>query len=468
MKLRHEGYNICRECHSPCKTRKACDSAKGKLRQYRGIRFTSDGFDCALPVAVDSHSVCSYGCLYCFSDNLIEHRTAHNRPIGQTSLRQIENIFAGEGGKNGALFRKALKYDRRNEAGYPASVQLGAICDPCDNIERQQGWLKEFLKISHKYNQPVRMSTKGDALLLPDYLEIIEKRPDLLWVAFSIITIDDELIRRMDRRAPDTSRRLETMRTLSKMGVKTSLRMRPILPGITDRTPRYEKAYKILIEKAALAGANAISCEVGFTPGGPTKDLRAKWQLLSKIAKVPFLEFYRSFGRVQACTRPSYMWTENIMHAIKEVANSCGLTMGVSDPVWKQLTESGCCCGIKPDDAVFGNWERENATNALFIAKKTGKEITLQDITPPWSYEADIQNIVALPAGPLFKYDGRHKKWADKLQEVWNDLKSQRGPLNYFQGALVPIRRDNNGDMVYKYVGLKRKHPKYVKYWHIS
>ena len=35
---------------------------------YGGIRFTADAMDCALPIAIDSHSGCSYNCLYCFSN----------------------------------------------------------------------------------------------------------------------------------------------------------------------------------------------------------------------------------------------------------------------------------------------------------------------------------------------------------------------------------------------------------------
>ena len=49
---------------------------------------------------------------------------------------------------------------------------------------------------------------------------------------------------------------------------------------------------------------------------------------------------------MQACTRPSFLWTENIMHAVHDKATECGLVVGVSDPVWKQLGETGCCCGM--------------------------------------------------------------------------------------------------------------------------
>lgn len=98
--LRCNTVNTCGEC-GECESGKTCDPVRKELREYLGIRYTSDGFDCALPVAIDSHSVCSYACAYCFADNLIEHRTAREKEIGQVSLKKLERIFAGGGGTRG-------------------------------------------------------------------------------------------------------------------------------------------------------------------------------------------------------------------------------------------------------------------------------------------------------------------------------------------------------------------------------
>jgi len=317
--LRYERINPCGTC-AMCKKRTWCEPARTNLRAYSGIRPTSDGFDCALPVSIDSHSVCAYGCLYCFSDNTLQHRDARLKPMGQTSLGSIERLFDGEGGKWFDLLRKALKYDNRNENGYPCPVQLGAINDPGDHIELQQGWLLKFLDLAIKYRQPVRMSTKGTVFLHADYLKAIAQAPELFWVAFSIITPDDEVIAKVDRRAPPASKRLQAMKNLSDLGVKTSLRFRPILPGISDRTKNYPQAWKTLIDKAVEAGAYATSIECGFVPGAMTRTLAARWKRLGEIAGLDFKKVYRSFGPSQSCMRPAYTWTEEIMHAVTEHA----------------------------------------------------------------------------------------------------------------------------------------------------
>lgn len=467
-KHRFEQGGICKECHEygiNCQDGKKCAPIRTELRDYNGIRKTADGFDCALPVTIDSHSNCSYECLYCFSDNILGHATAKGPNVGQTSLGKIEAIFDGRGGSIGEDFRRTLKYDRRNANGFPTAVQLGGLCDPCDSIEQNQGWLLKFIELAIKYNQPVRMSTKGALFLLPEYQRAISKAPHLFWIAFSIITPDDHLLRRVDRFAPDASTRLRAMKALHDLGVKTSLRLRPILCGITD----YKRGHERLIRKAAEAGANAISYEVGFYPMTIPKDNKWKWNLLQNIAGQDYKRLYSNFGKLQACTRPSYLWTENIMHEIKSIALDCGLDVGVSDPVWKQLTDWGCCCGIRETDPVFGNWEEENATYALLRASRGHNDglIHFRDICPPWAKTYKASHMINLGAGPKVMYKVRHRTWEDVLVDIWDNPAKERSPMNYFQGALQVHKTkegkpviDEDGHLVYRYVGLQRAYMK--------
>jgi DNA repair photolyase len=466
--LRYQRVNTCAECTTRCLTRRTCDPVRGPLRSYGGIRFTSDGFDCALPVTIDSHSVCSFSCLYCFADNLIERREEHARPVGQTSLEMLEGIFSGRStSKTADLFRRALNYDHKVN-GYPCPVQLGGLTDPCDNIERQQGWLLRFMDMAIRHGQPVRMSTKGTLLAVPEYLDVLRRRPELFWVAFSIITPDDDLISIMDRRAPTATERLATMKELSRAGVTTSLRFRPMMPGISDSTPKHPRAWQELVDKATEAGAYAISCEVAFVPGALTVDLRSRWDQIERILRVPMRKVYYAFGPKQACTRPAAAWTEDILHAVTERARANGLQVGVSDPAWKQLNDHGCCCGIPPDHPVFGNWQREQATNALVTARDTGREVGVADIVPPWAYDVRTEYTVAYGAGPFEKIRRRREYWSDELIKNVDSLTAQRGVLTYFQGALQFARRDADGHAVYRYEGLRRRHPKHTPFWNVN
>ena len=154
------------------------------------------------------------------------------------------------------------------------------------------------------------------------------------------------------------------------------------------------------------------------------------------------------------------------MHAIKDEAVKHNMWVGVSDPVYKQLGEHGCCCGIPKDHPVFGNWQRESATNQLLEAKETGKEIHATDIIPPWAYVVGEEEMICYPAGPDARHNGAHKMWSDTLREVWNNIDMERSPMNYFQGALQPVGLDEKNDIVYKYVGLERTYKK-APYWSV-
>lgn len=457
--MRFEEKNTCSECRktsTACNDGTLCNIVKQKLKSYGGIRFTADGFDCALPITIDSHSVCSFGCKYCFAQNLMACRHKTNNPVGQTSLKRIENIFSGESQNTEAkLIRKALKYDDLKN-GYPCPVQLGGLCDPLDNIERHQGWFLKFVEICKKYNQPVKISTKGNLFLNDDYLDAISDRPELFYVMYSIITIDDKVIKQVEPRAPTATERIQCLENLNKIGVKTALRLRPILPGITDSTANHPFAYKELIQKCAKTGISAISYEVAFTPGRMTNDLRERWEDIEKISGIPIIETYKKQGPNQACQRPSYSYTEPIMKAVYKEAKKYNLDVGISDPVWKQLGECGCCCGLKEDDPVFGNWQRESATNQLLLARDTGKWIGPEDIVPRWADEKLWGEMVNPGVGPKARYKRKHYTWGEDLRKSWNDVKRERGPLQYFQGALIPVHKEGNA-IYYKYRGLQSK-----------
>lgn len=469
---RYTRVKTCKECSVAC-NKDTCKMARvPKMRDYYGVRLTADGFDCALPVTIDSHSHCSFGCLYCFSDNMFGHAISSGgaekqKGIGQMSLRKIDSIFSGGGGKFGEMFRDALRYDRRNANGYPCPVQLGGLNDPMDNIERNQGWFLEFCKLVEKHQQPVRVSTKGDLFTIDEYRRAIEPVAHLFWIAFSIITCDDDLIGKLDVGAPTATQRLTAMKAASDLGCSTSLRLRPMFPRVSDRTARHNDVLKELIGRAADAGAKAVSAEVAFYPGAGLGTGRQadNWERLKSITGLPLERIYKSFGRVSSCTRPSALWTENIMHKVQEYTHDNGMSLGVSDPVWKQLTDHGCCCGISPEDPVFGNWEVENATEALRKARdEDGFIITEKDIIPGWAERALKSELCMMGAGPKTVYGKRHEKWADRLRVIYRDMTSDRGPFGYFQGALEPVDL-GDGKLGYKYVGLERKHPKDVPFW---
>lgn len=327
--------------------------------------------------------------------------------------------------------------------------------DPCDSIEQNSGWLLKLIALAQKHGQPLRLSTKGAIFLIPEYQQAIAERPELFWVAFSMVTNDDNMAAKIERGCPAPSLRLEAMKVLTSMGASASLRLRPLVLNVTDR----DKGYAELIKRAAGSGARAISYETMFYPQNLPKQNRDRWVRMKLHTGIDFAQTYRSFGKSQACMRPPYSWTENIMHKIAELAHAEGMAVGVSDPAWKQLTDYGCCCGIPPDDKVFGNWQREQCTNAIVNARDgANKIITFDDIRPPWANNVRAVNLINGGVGPLKIHETRNRMWADVLLRIWNNPSAQRSPMNYFQGALEIAGADKDGNLTYRYMGLTRQH----------
>lgn len=452
---RYRRVNTCKECNV-CKGKdRICTPAKKPLvKNYNGIRLTADGFDCALPVSVDSHTVCAYSCLYCFSEFLGGH-VGNYGEVRQLNLQTLDNMLSGKSqSRMSKAFRMALKRGEYAEEGKPpCPVQLGALTDSFDNIERQQGWSLKAAEIFKRNNQPCRISTKGSVIGTTEYLRALD-RPDLFWVAFSIISIDDEMLAKIDKNAPSATDRLKAMKALSDQGISTSLRFRPLIPNVSDRTKKHPNAYVELIEKAAESGARAVSMEMLFAPKQLLGDASRRWDELEKIIKFPIRRLYSKITpRSGSCIRPSRAYAEDLFYHAREVSHACGMTFGVSDPIMKHLNDTGCCCGIKPNDPYFGNWQRENATNALVEARDKKIKIVGKDYIPEWSHLVTKRDLCSYTG-----IDGilaSKTTWGETLSGTWNDLRENRGPLVYFQNLLKPCGVES-GNIVYEYNKPKR------------
>lgn len=456
-----------------CDDKKFCKPWRGKkLEDYgtSGIRYTADGFDCALPVSIDTYNTCSFHCMYCFSNYLMrDPYRKGNVDVRALAPRRLEKFLAGDDKNMPISILEKIGKSSNKKVRCP--VQWGALGDPFDCIERQHALAPEFIKLFRKYDQPTRISTKGATLISnPKYLRLFAKEPELFWVAFSLISIDDEVLERIDRFAPNATQRLHAMKELSKLGVKTSLRLRPIFPGVTDSTPKHPKAWKELLHRAKEAGAMSISMEFTFVPGMRPPHIKDMWNEINDICGFDIVKWYSDttsvFGQ---CLRSSRAWKEDLTFAIYEECKKIGLHFGISDPHWKELNDFGCCCGIPPDDEFFGGWMRENATNAIVEARDTGCKVCAEDYIPFWAYETKMDKLVCI-SGAANAYRRATQTWADKLRTTWNDIKSPRGPLQYFEGCLLPAGiRKRTGDILYKYVEPERRDPSIkVPFWTIK
>lgn len=429
---------------------------------YDGHRFSADSMDCAVPIALDSHSGCSYNCLYCFSNNLQRAFDRNNKLLRASveggslykewPIHKLERFLARE---DKSAVSQAM-YDLMDKG---APIQLGALGDPFDDLELHSGWAKKAIPLFIKYKQPVRISTKGGkALLQKEYLKLFEKSPEQFWVAWSIICNDDERIAKVDINAPVTSERLNAMKALTDIGTHCSLRFRPFIYGLSDAYPGEPEAWRVLMERAREAGAEATSFEFIFLSSVLTPRQRAMYQLLFKATGNPkFGDWWNSHSNLaETCRRATRSLKHDMTMKVYNKAKELGLRFGISDPHFKELNDTGCCCGLPEDDKWFGNWSRRQMTEVIVQARKAHEKgekklFSYDDWRPEWAHKVSFGTMVS--GSDWHNYRRKKKKtWGDHIRDHWNDPKSPRGPYLYFGKVLVPVGIDKHtGDMVYEY-----------------
>jgi len=430
---------------------------------YQGIRFTADAMDCALPISIDSHSGCSYNCLYCFANNL-QRAPDRNPAIIQRAI--TSGSFYSEW--NIKKLEKFLARDMRDvqsvemykllDAGCP--VQFGALGDPFDELERHSGWAKKAIPLFIKYGIPVRISTKGGTLLQePEYLKLFEESPDQFWVAFSIISNSDSLIEKIDLKAPNTTERLKAMKALTDMGCHASLRFRPFLPGVSDAYPGEPEAWKKLMERSKAAGARAISFEYIFLHNHLTDRQEMMQRAMQRAMKNPNFakEWHLASKQGETCRRGTRVTKYAQTIAIRDYAHELGMVFGISDPHFKELNDTGCCCGMpESGDKWFSNWSRRQIAEVIVQARRAyerGEHVlfSFEDWSPEWAMKMPLIKMVNLGNW----HNARRLQnvtFGDHMRKKWNNPKHPRSPYLYFDKVFVPVGVDElTGDLVYEY-----------------
>ncbi len=130
---------------------------------------------------------------------------------------------------------------------------LSGNTDCYQPIEHDLKITRQLLEVFLKFKHPVGIITKN-SLILRD-LDIVEKLAshNLIRVNVSITTLDEKLRRKLEPRTASAKKRIETVKTLSDIGVPVNVMMAPIIPGLNSHE------IMNLAEAVANAGASSIA-----------------------------------------------------------------------------------------------------------------------------------------------------------------------------------------------------------------
>lgn len=196
----------------------------------------NDSPDISFRYSLNPYRGCSHGCSYCYARPTHEYLGLSAGIDFETKV--MVKLAAPR------LLRKWLARPAWN----PEPIAFSGVTDCYQPAEREFQLTRSCLEVALEARQPVNIVTKN-ALVLRD-LDLLREmaRLNLVHVAVSITSLDQQVTRIMEPRTSCPDARLETLRQLSSAGVSTQLMLAPIIPGLNDsEIPR-------ILEAASRAG----------------------------------------------------------------------------------------------------------------------------------------------------------------------------------------------------------------------
>jgi DNA repair photolyase len=197
---------------------------------------------------VNPYRGCEFACKYCYA------RYTHEF-LELRQPEQFENeIFAKR--FDAAVFRRELAKIPREQV-----IAIGTATDPYQPAERRYRVTRKMLEIvANESGRQLGITTKSDLIVRDmDLLTQIAAR-NQLHILMTLTTVNINLARLLEPRAPRPDLRLSAIRTLASANIHVTVLHSPVMPGINDT----QTSIDAVARAAAAAGARSFSGRVLF------------------------------------------------------------------------------------------------------------------------------------------------------------------------------------------------------------
>ena len=191
---------------------------------------------------INPYRGCEFACKYCYA------RYTHEFMEMRDGIEFEQKIFVKQHAAD--LLRQELRQVKHGE-----EIAIGTATDPYQPAEKRfevtRAILEEFAR--HE-DYEIGIVTKSNLVLRDtEVLQQVSRR-NKLFVNLTITTLNTDLARILEPRAPRPDLRLEALRKLNEAGIDAGVICAPVVPGITD-SPRDLEA---VVQATAKAGGKYI------------------------------------------------------------------------------------------------------------------------------------------------------------------------------------------------------------------
>lgn len=246
--------------------------AKGVLN---GPEVTGMGF-----WSINPYVGCAFGCAYCYARYAHRYVAERKTDAGADTAHELtelpswlafeRRIFVKTNAAD--VLRTTLKGQRPEVRGRKnaspshesrisklwkgETVVIGTATDPYQPAERQFRVTRSVLEVlAGEEGLSVCVITKSAIITRDiDLLATLANRSRLT-IHLSLITLDRELARRIEPRAPTPEARVRALERLANAGIDVGINIMPVLPGITDRPAMLDA----VVRRVKDAGASHVN-----------------------------------------------------------------------------------------------------------------------------------------------------------------------------------------------------------------
>jgi DNA repair photolyase len=189
---------------------------------------------------INPYRGCEFACKYCYA------RYTHEFMEMRDGIDFEQKIYAKQHAAE--LLRQELRKVKRGE-----DIAIGTATDPYQPIEKKLEITRAILQeLTRHSGLELGIVTKSAMVVRDiDLLKEISKQNHIS-VSFTVTTLNADLARILEPRAPRPDLRLDALRSLRDAGVRAGVICAPVLPGITDSPKQLEAVVKAAAENKAV------------------------------------------------------------------------------------------------------------------------------------------------------------------------------------------------------------------------